>query len=307
MVKCCECNAEVKHLQWTHLRYKCTGNVGSMGEYREKYPNAKLRDDESSALSSITLLNCIRRYGEVEGQIRWDEYRAKQAYSNSLEFKKARHGWSEKEFKEYNNSRASTLANFINRHGEVEGLRKWEQYCDRQAFTNTLDYFIEREGSVETGTEAYLRINKEKASVHDPHWIAERYNISLDDALLLLSERRTSSFVSEGEKYFVDHLEKERGKPFKYTYKTKQFCLWSYELNQSVFYDIADTADMKIIEYNGDYWHANPKKYGPNDIISQIGLTAREIWEHDQLKILTAMKRGFTVEVVWESDFLKGR
>lgn len=304
MVKCLECGVEVPVLQWTHFKYKCSGEITTIQEYKTKYPDAALMDDAYKNKTKITLENLIVKYGEEEGAIRWEQYRSKQALSNSLEYKKEKHGWSEEQYRKFNKSRAVTLENLIKKHGEVEGLVKWEQYCERQAFTNTLDYFIEREGSVEKGTEAYKAVNKEKAKVSDPHWIAEKYNISLDDALSVLSERKTCSFVSEGEKYFVDELEKKQGYEFPYSYKTKQFCLWSHDLNAPVFYDIADPSSKLIIEYYGDYWHANPKKYKPDDVIKQTGMTAKQIWERDQLKNLTAMKRGFTVEIVWESEWI---
>ena len=44
----------------------------------------------------------------------------------------------------------------------------------------------------------------------------------------------------------------------------------------------------KIIEYNGDFWHANPSKYKPNDIInfpnSHGTVSAKEVWSNDSKK-----------------------
>ena len=62
----------------------------------------------------------------------------------------------------------------------------------------------------------------------------------------------------------------------------------------------------KIIEFYGDYWHANPNnvdrmirasKYTKSDI--------RRIWKKDKIRIAYLKKLGYDVLVVWESDWNK--
>lgn len=70
------------------------------------------------------------------------------------------------------------------------------------------------------------------------------------------------------------------------------------------FYDIR--LGNRIIEYNGDFWHANPNKYVAEDVIKFPGCspkTAKSVWELDEMKIKLAEKNGFVVMVVWESEF----
>lgn len=62
----------------------------------------------------------------------------------------------------------------------------------------------------------------------------------------------------------------------------------------------------KIIEFNGDFWHANPKKYDADDIIYR-NQTAAFIWAKDAKKIATLEGRGYSVLVVWESEYRKAR
>ena len=59
----------------------------------------------------------------------------------------------------------------------------------------------------------------------------------------------------------------------------------------------------KIIEFIGDFWHANPKIYDKTFINKTNGCTAKEIWKHDKDKIKYAKKHGYDVHTVWESDF----
>lgn len=305
MPKCLECGKITTRLQWTHFKYKCTGRFNDSKEYKVVYPNAKLVDNDVAKRACVTEKGLIEKYGEEEGLNRWNSYRNKQANTNSFEYKKERYGWTRDKFDEYNKSRAVTIENMIKRHGDNKGTKKWLEYCDRQAYTNTLDYFIEREGSIKNGLEIYEKVNREKSNPMNPQWIAEKYDISFDEAVLLISNRRTHNFVSEGEKYFVDLLEKELNENIKYTYKTKQFCVWSHKLNSSLFYDIVCSKRKKVIEYNGDYWHANPILYESDFVIKQSDMSAKEIWERDQIKIKEIIDRGFEVKIVWESEFLK--
>jgi len=57
-----------------------------------------------------------------------------------------------------------------------------------------------------------------------------------------------------------------------------------------------------IIEYNGDYWHCNPKKYGPDYFNQKKQKTAKELWEYDKNKIDLIKEKGYNLEIVWESD-----
>jgi hypothetical protein len=61
----------------------------------------------------------------------------------------------------------------------------------------------------------------------------------------------------------------------------------------------------KIIEYNGDLWHANPSKYKKTDIpkIPKNKKTAEEIWNRDRLKNELVKNKGYDVLVIWESDY----
>lgn len=57
-----------------------------------------------------------------------------------------------------------------------------------------------------------------------------------------------------------------------------------------------------IIEYNGDYWHCNPKKYKPDYFNQKKQKTAKELWEYDKNKIDLIKGKGYNLEIVWESD-----
>ena len=90
----------------------------------------------------LSIERFITIYGIEEGKKRWDSYCKKQAESNTFEYKK-RNGLIEtkEQFDEYNKSRAVTLKNQIKKYGDVEGKKRWDSYCKRQAYTNSKEYF----------------------------------------------------------------------------------------------------------------------------------------------------------------------
>lgn len=62
----------------------------------------------------------------------------------------------------------------------------------------------------------------------------------------------------------------------------------------------------RVIEFFGDYWHANPKIYEGTGLISMPGkgkIPVKEIWEKDNKKINDLKTLGLSVMIVWEQDY----
>ena len=59
----------------------------------------------------------------------------------------------------------------------------------------------------------------------------------------------------------------------------------------------------KIIEFNGDFWHANPNKYSAEWINPSSKQSAKEIWERETLKRKTAENQGYKILYIWESEY----
>ena len=56
-----------------------------------------------------------------------------------------------------------------------------------------------------------------------------------------------------------------------------------------------------MIEFNGDYWHANPNIYKDTAIIRDR--CASEIRDRDRKKTQTAMDLGLRVLTIWEAEY----
>lgn len=70
-------------------------------------------------------------------------------------------------------------------------------------------------------------------------------------------------------------------------------------------YDFTDIKRKKIIEYNGDQYHANPKMFEADETPHPFRktITSEEIWEKDSKKLNTAKEHGFGVLIVWDSEY----
>lgn len=128
-----------------------------------------------------------------------------------------------------------------------------------------------------------------KDGKHDPNYSANKFNRSKPELMMY------QAFVNLfGENYVSrDHVQGS----------DKRWC----------YPDIL-LFDRIVIEYFGDYYHGNPKYYGPNDVVSYECI-AKDVWEHDKDRIdriLKSVPRGYIppedccpvseVIVIWESD-----
>lgn len=68
-------------------------------------------------------------------------------------------------------------------------------------------------------------------------------------------------------------------------------------------YNVDILYENKIIEYFGDYWHANPKKYSSDWKHKHLNKRADEIWISDKNRIKNLEDRGYDVLVIWETDW----
>ena len=62
--------------------------------------------------------------------------------------------------------------------------------------------------------------------------------------------------------------------------------------------------NKKIIEFNGDIWHANPNLYDNNNKpFCYENIDLNEIWDFEKKKLRIAKNRGFEILVIWENEY----
>jgi hypothetical protein len=82
----------------------------------------------------------------------------------------------------------------------------------------------------------------------------------------------------------------------------RQFSL-KYENDKWFIFDFK--LQNKLIEYNGDYWHANPLKYQKDKIFNfrKYKMTAEDVWNKDKLKKQIAINNGYNILTIWENNY----
>lgn len=87
-----------------------------------------------------SLENFIAKYGKDDGQLRWDSYRHKQSITNTFEYKNKKYGMTIDDFKKYNLRRGVTVSNMIKKYGSEMGLKKYDDYIEKQRLTSPFGY-----------------------------------------------------------------------------------------------------------------------------------------------------------------------
>lgn len=292
--------------------YKQFGNVdfspyNPYSEYYEYLFDIDLATKRETLNKSkgVTLDRLMKKYGTDEGTRRFDEYRNKQAYTNTFEYKRDKHGWTKEEFDEYNASRAVTKDNLIKRHGEKKGLEKWEAYRETQRFAGCkLEYFVEKYGE-EAGTEIYNSVNKRKSQSYD-NFVARYGDLADEKFDEYIRNRSKSTYSSDIANKLFEYIDTRINNESTYfSTKTGEFGMNDVENNSYYFFDYTCSTKKRIIEFYGDYWHMNPMKFNKEEPHPTSGILAEEIWKRDEKKKEFAESRGFEVLIVWEYELNK--
>lgn len=162
---------------------------------------------------------------------------------------------------------------------EEEAIKK---VSERQS-TFTLEKCIKKYGTIK-GTEIYnnrqknwkLKIQKHFNTYGDGRSAQSKWAINIIDKLY----ESIGIDKPKREKYITDKKTKKH-----YSY---DFCY-----------------KKKIIEFNGDYWHCNPLSWDANSYNSSLGMTAKEKWEKDKIKIDCAKQNNYDILIIWESEYYK--
>lgn len=140
--------------------------------------------------------------------------------------------------------------------------------------------FTERQNkwSKSLSTGGNLKIGYSKISQDLFNVLLETYDID---------NRNNIYFATHNKEYKLDKCESEGG-------------IW--------LYDFTDINNKKIIEFHGDMFHGNPKKYKATDYPHPFRktITAQKMWDKDKRKLDVAIEEGFGVLVIWDSEYRWG-
>jgi very-short-patch-repair endonuclease len=245
----------------------------------------------------VTFERCILKYGNEEGQRRWEEYCQKQSLSNKFEYKQQKFNMSEDNFKLYNKKRAVTLENFCLRYGNEEGQRRWEEYISRQKYTKSKEYYIELFGEIE-GVKKFnelsiLKSNSKKSFLlkYGKEEGIFRYNQHIKNGFVTYSKSSQECF----DTILLLLNSEEKNTTFYATFNNE-------ENIENYLVDFLVKKIKLVVEYLGDYWHCNPK-FVKEDFKIRNGKTAKEIREFDNTRKKRLEELGYYVIHIWENDW----
>lgn len=170
-----------------------------------------------------------------------------------------------------------TLEFFVNKYGETDGRMMYKERLDNQKYYGSLEYAKLKHGD-ELGEEVWSR-----------KFNSRKYYSQI-------AEEMFNSIYSK-----ISHL------PFNVYFKphSNEFLKINHKCN---FYDFTIPAINYVIEFNGNYWHADPEIYESDYVDSRWnGLTAAEIWENDRMKCEFIKSFGFDLDVIWEEDYVNSK
>lgn len=276
LCRCYDCVCKA-YPEFKNVRFKFAHKAAKYTQY-----GFGVSDEDFGIVSkdrqSVTKEKMIKKYGLNEGQTRWDEYRRKQAVTNTFEYKHKKYGMSEEEFYQYNRLRSVTLKNMIERYGEVIGKEKWEEYRSRQRYTCSLEYFISTYGETD-GKIKYDLFSQKRAEVCSTTEKHSNISDELFDKLIT---------------YFPDHISQIFYAEDEYQLNT--------EGGHYYYLDYFDRQLNIVIEFFGDFYHFNPQKYNGDEVIRN--LLVQDKWDKDAARIKDIQKTlNCKVIVVWESTY----
>jgi hypothetical protein len=250
----------------------------------------------------------IIRFGEDEGIKRWEHYINKQSVTNTFEYKKTKYGWSQEDFDAYNKSRSVTRENLIKRHGYEDGILKWNNYVKKQQKAGcSVDYFQEKYGP-EKGLEFYKTVNKKKVLNLNNFILKYGEEIGKEKFTNYISKKQLDKrrVSRSSQKFFnilLENISEKYHDSMYYHDKNYEYFFANRQMNGIYFSDFYDIKNNKIIEYNGDYYHANPRKYKADYYNHKCQMFAKDIWIRDETRISNLRKFfGVDVLVIWEYD-----
>jgi hypothetical protein len=268
MLKCQYCNFEGKSLV-SHIKH---AHNESVSEYRKKYPGPMqlVTDDQRLRRREIAING---------GTWRRVEYWTKRGYS----IEEARQIISEKQ-------------SSINTH---------RVYKPEDSIL-TIEYWMTRHGYCEDDAIKKISELQSSRSSRSKKFKGKSHSI---DSKYRMSVTMKSHIKRVGKELWIKHFGTFSGRSnIEIECYNEIKNLICNDLLANVYingYVVDMLYNTKVIEFNGDYWHANPKIYSSNDLVSYPKgiILVDEIWKKDNAKISNLEQLGYSIYTIWESEW----
>jgi hypothetical protein len=215
-----------------------------------------------------------------------------------------------------------SLRGCIARFGEIEGTKKWISRKEKRSVAGKkgsagLEYWINKGYSLD---EAKIK-RRERQQTFSKKICIEKYG--KEGGLKVFTERQNrwqktlykngklkSGYSEISQELFFNLIKNiddiELLNKIYFAKKGGEYVISN--VDGFFRFDFTDIKNKKIIEYNGDQYHGNPKKYLAEDTPHPFrkDVKSKELWEKDMLKNKLANKNGFEVLTIWDSEYRLG-
>lgn len=222
------------------------------------------------------------------------------------EYKHSQYSIFERYKKLYNISHGVNKEKLLLRYGEEEGLKRWNEYCKKQSYVGvSKEYFIEKYGE-EKGIKKYKEVCKSHCLTlvnFQSKWGKDLGIKKFNDCYSNLNNGYSK--ISQELFNSITPIE-NKGETF-YATNNKEKYFHHIPTNTYGFIDYC--YKNKVIEFYGDYWHANPEIYKKDDLIKMNNkkMIASDKWILDKKRIDALKELGYDVKIIWERDYLKNK
>lgn len=223
-VVCPICHRKFREINKAHLN----GHGLTVKEFDTLYPECNrvsemslMKKDTLSRASeevrkklkySHTLKAYKERYGDKEGELKYNEMRKNKSTWKSIESYKVRYGEDKGiEIREkHNKSKGVTLEKYVRKYGIKEGKIRHKEWLEKNRKTNSLKHYIDKHGN-KKGREVWFKknsgISASNSSVPKENWSAYQKYCALVDKHTRLSLQLNSLEKLElrGKEHHLDH------------------------------------------------------------------------------------------------------
>ena len=170
----------------------------------------------------------------------------------------------------------------------------------------SVEYYLSRGFSKEESIDKVSKVQS-KYSAKSSKFLGHNHT---EESKLRISENLIEQIKVEGAGVRVSRFTsgregvRSKGEIECYTYLKNIYP--TLECNVSIEGKVVDMViDSTIIEFNGDFWHRNPRLYSEDFI--KYGKTSKEVWEREERRLSYLKSIGYAVYIIWELDWNNNR
>lgn len=269
--------------RWNN-RSKCYDKYCS--NHLDKFRKENLLSCSKMKKDTCNLKVFKRKYGDIEGEIRYTEYRKRLG-------------------------KLSTLEGCIEKYGYEEGTRKYNERIKNIKFSHSLEGKISKYGE-KIGTSLHNRFRSLLSDIRksedscikikgDGSLYHKLSNVSIENLKSISSHSKISEklfdSITNRLSYILDFSDVYYGDNEYFISGTKKLG----DFKNIRFIDFFIKSKKLIIEFQGDYWHPRPNEY---NLSSYMEERIEDSIHNDYNKLKLYRKLGYSVFYVHESEYI---